>query len=145
MTTTTEATGSAGTESAGTGSAGTGSAGTESAGTESDETSIPTGPVAAVLLGAAIGSVVFGICAVLGVASPTVRSLLIWSEPVGPMSGKSIIGPAAFLLAWLVLHLRLRGRHVDFWRVMKIAFVLLGIAIVFTYPPFHILFHHTLP
>lgn len=107
--------------------------------------STPTGPAAAALLGAAIGSLVFGILATLGVASPTVRSLLIWSQAVGPMSAKSILGPAAFLLAWLLLHLRLRHRHVDFGRVMRVSFSLLAAAVVLTFPPFHTLFYHALP
>ncbi len=112
---------------------------------DAPEPGTPTGPVAAALLAAAVGSVVFGIAILLGDASPTIRSLLTWSDAVGPLSGRSSIGAGGYLVSWALLHLRLRHRSVDFGRVMTWSFVMIGVALVLIFPPFHNMFFMTLP
>lgn len=100
----------------------------------------PNGPVAAVMLAAGVGTVVLGILTTLAEASESVHDFLEFSERVGPLSGKTILAAAAFLLSWAGLHLALRRRDLG-WRPVTIALIaLVAIGLVLTFPTFFQLF-----
>lgn len=101
---------------------------------------LPNGPVAAVMLAGGIGSAVLGLMTVLAEANASFASALNWYNPVGPLSGKTGIGVIAFFLSWMVLHFMYRGKEVNFSRFATFAFILLGIGLLFTFPPFFMLF-----
>ena len=42
---------------------------------------------------------------VLAEASPAAKTFLTFSVPVGPLSGKTIVGVAIWLISWLVVGL----------------------------------------
>ena len=100
----------------------------------------PNGPVAAVMLATGIGVLVLGILTTVTEASEGLHEFLEFSERVGPLSGKTILAAAAFLLSWGGLHLALREREME-WRTVTIAMVAMNAAgFVLTFPPFFQLF-----
>lgn len=106
----------------------------------SPETPKPNGPIAAVLLATGIGALVLGIFTTLNEASEGVHDFLEFSERVGPLSGKTVFGTAAFFLSWGALHLGFRDRDLPWRTVLSVALVLLAVGFVLTFPPFFQLF-----
>jgi hypothetical protein len=100
----------------------------------------PNGPVAAVMLATGIGVLVLGILTTVTEASEGLHEFLEFSERVGPLSGKTILAVAAFLVSWGGLHLALRDREMA-WRTVTIAMVaMIAAGFVLTFPPFFQLF-----
>jgi len=96
----------------------------------------PNGPVAAALLGGGIGAAVFGLITLFSELSESFGQALNWYNPVGPLSGKSILGIAAYFIAWAVLHSVWKGKEVNnFNSISTIALVLLAVGLLGTFPP----------
>jgi hypothetical protein len=57
------------------------------------------------------------------------------AEHIGPYSGKETIMAVGWLVAWLVLHLALRHKHVNPrpWFFVALAFILMGVVLI--WPP----------
>ena len=114
----------------------------------------PTGPVAASFLAAGIASFVMGIGVILGVASATINDAIGvdfnaflqfdknfgLGSGVGPMSGKLALAVIAFVVSWVVLHLWLRGKEVNFRNFFIASLVLVGLGFALTFPPIFLLF-----
>jgi hypothetical protein len=101
---------------------------------------LPNGPAAAALLAGGIGAATMGIVTTLSEASTAFGAALNWVKPVGPLSGKVIVSVAIYLISWLILGSAYRGKEVDFNRIATIAFILLLIGLLGTFPPFFELF-----
>ncbi|HUF01560.1 MAG TPA: hypothetical protein VMN35_03965 [Gaiellaceae bacterium] len=103
---------------------------------EQRELDKPSGPAAAVVVSAGIGAFVLGLMTTLAAASPGVNDFLRFSDEVGPLSGKTIFGSAAFFVAWAVLGVLWRERDVA-WRPVLIAtVVLIALGFLGTFPTF---------
>jgi hypothetical protein len=114
----------------------------------------PNGPVAAAFLAAGIASFVMGIGVILGVASATIKDAIGvdfnaflqfdknfgLGSGVGPMSGKLGLAVIAFVVSWVVLHLWLRGKEVNFRSFFIASLVLVGLGFALTFPPIFLLF-----
>ena len=96
---------------------------------------IQDGSAAAAILAAGIGLAVTGIVSAMAEAIASFSAVLVWSKPVGALSGKTIIGIAAWLVSWLVLGLIWRGRDVKFRLVLVVSAVLLAVGVLLTFPP----------
>ena len=96
----------------------------------------PFGPIAAVFLAAGVGSLVLGILTTLAEANESVKSWLEWSTSVGPLSGKTILAVIAFIVAWVVLGIALRGRDPKPSTVFTWTAVLVAVGLVLTFPTF---------
>lgn len=96
----------------------------------------PFGPVAAVFLAAGIGALVLGVLTTLAEASESFKSWLEWSTSVGSLSGKTIIAVIAFVVAWVVLGIGLRGRNPKPSTVFTWTAVLVAVGLVLTFPTF---------
>jgi hypothetical protein len=97
----------------------------------------PNGPVAAALLAGGIGSAVLGLVTLiyeLNDQSSFAKSLA-WYKPSGALTGKSGLGIIAFFAAWAILHFVWKDKQTDFNRIATIAFVLLAIGLLGTFPP----------
>jgi hypothetical protein len=107
----------------------------------------PSGPVAAVFLAAGIGSLVLGLFVVLNEVSPDINNFLKWDanyglgSGVGPLSGKAALSVIAFAVSWVVLHLALRGKEVNFRAAFIGSLVLVGLGFAMTFPPVFLAFH----
>jgi len=108
--------------------------------TASTEVDLPNGPVAAALVAGGIGCAAIGLFTVLAEASAGIKTALTWNAAVGALTGKSLMGVILFFVAWIGLHFMYRGKNVNFTRASTLAFVLLGLGLVMTFPPFFDLF-----
>ena len=105
-----------------------------------DEPALPNGPAAAALLAGGIGSFAVGLMTVLAEISASLRTALTFSAPVGPLSGKTTVAVIIWLISWVVLGFLWKGKNVDFDRVVLLSFILLGLGLLATFPPFFLLF-----
>lgn len=93
------------------------------------------GPGAAAILSAGIGCFVFAALAFAGDKLTAVKLTLSFYKPTGPLSGVSTLAVLAWLVAWAFLEWRWRSVSVSLRQVCTIAFVLLGLAFLLTFPP----------
>lgn len=100
----------------------------------------PNGAALAAIVAAGIGSLVLGLMTVGAEASATLKAALDLNPGVGPLSGKTTVAVVAYLLSWVVLHQAWKDRDVDFDRMIKVAFLLIALGFLFTFPPFFTLF-----
>ena len=114
----------------------------------------PNGPVAAAFLAAAVGSLVIGIAVVLNEASATIKDAIGvdvnaflrfdqnfgLGSGVGPLSGKVTLAVIAYAISWVVFHLWLRGKEVNFRSFFIASLVLIGLGFALTFPPIFLLF-----
>jgi len=77
-----------------------------------------------------------GVFAVLGDMWPAFKKLMIFYRPTGPLSGVTTSAVIVWLLAWAVLEWRWRQKTVAMGRVAVVAFVLLTVGLLLTFPPF---------
>ena len=96
----------------------------------------PNGPVAAALIAGGVGSAAIGIVTLLTRANANLANALVWYVPVGSLSGQIGIGLIAYFASWIVLHLTLRGRNVNFAKSTTVALLLLAFGLLGTFPPF---------
>jgi hypothetical protein len=100
----------------------------------------PSGPPAAAILAAGIGCAVLGLVTTLAAAIPSFSAALAFVKPVGPLSGKSDLAVAAYVVSWLVLYGVWRGRSINIGRVGTATLILVTIGILGTFPTFFDLF-----
>lgn len=114
----------------------------------------PNGPVVASFVAAGIASLTVGIGVVLNEASQPIKdatgvdfnAFLQFDKNfglgsgVGPLSGKVGLAVIAFVVSWVVLHLLLRHKEVNFRTGFIIALVLVGFGFALTFPPIFMLF-----
>jgi hypothetical protein len=97
---------------------------------------IPNGRGAAAILAAGIGSAAVGVLAILRDAFAAMANALNFYNPSGPLSGVTTVAVVIWLAAWFVLHRRWRNANVALRRVNMLAFVLLAVGLLLTFPPF---------
>ena len=114
----------------------------------------PNGPVVAAFLAAGIASLVIGIGVVLNEASAPIKAAIGidfnaflqfdknfgFGSGVGPLSGKVGLAIIAFVVSWVLMHLWLRGKEVNFRSGFVAALVLVGLGFALTFPPIFKLF-----
>jgi hypothetical protein len=96
---------------------------------------VRSGPGAAALLAAGIGSAALGVFALLGDAFKGMAGFFNFYKPTGPLSGVTTSAIVVWLVAWFLLARRWEGVDVDTRKVSIFAFVLLAIGFAFTFPP----------
>src|SRR5215207_6731546 len=100
----------------------------------------PEGPISAAILAAGVGATALGLLTTLAEASTTVKDWLQFSDPVGPLSGKTTVAVIVWLVAWALLHLALRNKPYETGRALTIGLILLGLGVLGTFPTFFQLF-----
>jgi hypothetical protein len=93
------------------------------------------GSAAAAILAAGIGLAVTGIVSAAAEAIAAWSAILVWSKPVGALSGKTALGIAAWLVSWLILGLVWKDRNVSFKPVLIVSTVLMAAGLLLTFPP----------
>jgi hypothetical protein len=96
---------------------------------------LKNGAGAAAVLAAGIGSFVLGVGGVAADKLPTLKPLFNFYKPTGPLSGVTTIAIVAWLMAWALLDWRWRNKDVAMARTNAIAYVLLALALLLTFPP----------
>ena len=100
----------------------------------------PNGGGAAAVLAAGIGVFLVAIFALIGDKFTAIKSLMIFYKPTGPLSGVTTSAIVLWLAAWFVLHRLWHSRMIAMGRVRAVAFVLLILAVLLTFPPIEDLF-----
>ena len=96
---------------------------------------VPNGSGAAAILSAGIGSFVLAALAVAGDKSALIKQSLNFYAPTGPLSGVTTVAILVWLFTWGILEWRWRSRTVASGRISGAAFILLGLALLLTFPP----------
>ncbi|HEY6457031.1 MAG TPA: hypothetical protein VIY90_17285 [Steroidobacteraceae bacterium] len=94
------------------------------------------GAAAAAVLAVAIGSLVLGVCALAGDASPAVAHLLNVWDPTGPLAGVTTLAIFVWLVTWVGLARAWRRRNVDLKTINLLVLVLISVGLLLTFPPF---------
>ncbi|WP_028231047.1 hypothetical protein [Paraburkholderia mimosarum] len=98
--------------------------------------SLNNGPAAAAILAAGIGCFAVGLFALLGDAFKPVANFFNFYHPTGPLSGVTTSAIVVWLLSWFALSRQWQSKSVALGRVTGIAFTLLILAVLLTFPPF---------
>jgi hypothetical protein len=93
------------------------------------------GSGAAAMLAAGIGSISLAILASAADKSAAVKNSLNFYKPTGALSGVTTVAILTWLAIWVILELRWRTRTVAAGRILAIAFLLLGLSLLLTFPP----------
>ena len=101
---------------------------------------IKNGSSAAAILAAGIGLAVTGIVTLTAEAIDAWRAALVWSKPVGALSGKTSLGLIAWIVGWIVFGLLWKGKEVKLRPVLVLSVILAVVGVLFTFPPFFELF-----
>jgi len=104
------------------------------------DSSIPNGSGAAAILAAGIGLFALGVFTVAGDTVPAIKSLFIFYKRTGPLSGVTTTAILIWLLSWVLLNWRWKNKTLPMSRVNIIAFTLLGLCLLLTFPPITELF-----
>jgi hypothetical protein len=104
------------------------------------ETRPRTGSGAAAILAAGVGAFLVGVLAVAADHSAFLKQFFTFYKPTGPLSGVTTAAIAIWLVAWAILEARWRKRDVPIARVNTVAFALLGLGLLLTFPPIADLF-----
>ena len=97
---------------------------------------LPNGSGAAAILAAGIGAGVLGVFALASDALPAVNRFFQFSQASGDLSGVTTTAVIVWLLCWLGLSRRWRGRDVNLFPINLAAMVLLVAGLLLTFPPF---------
>ena len=103
---------------------------------ELSEAAPANGAAAAAVLAVAIGSLVLGVCALAGDASPAIAHVLNVWNPTGPLSGVTVLAIIVWLAVWFVLARVWSGRNLDLRRINLLALALVIVGLLLTFPPF---------
>jgi hypothetical protein len=102
---------------------------------------LTNGAAAAAVLAAGIGSVILGITTVLKENIQSVGKFMNFYDPVGPLSGATILSIIVWIVAWIVLHVLWKSKEVNFNKVFIAGTLLICLGLLGTFPPFFDLFH----
>jgi hypothetical protein len=106
---------------------------TSTAGSTTPHAGEPNGAALAAFLAAGIGAFAMGAFVLLAeagiFAAPTLYG------PAGGVSGRTTFAVVTWLIAWAVVHLRWKGRHVEPAGVWATTLVLVAFALMATFPP----------
>jgi hypothetical protein len=100
-----------------------------------NSTIIPNGSGAAAILSAGIGSFAVALFSILADKSVYVKNLSVFYKPTGPLSGVTTAAILLWLAAWATLEWRWRKQTVALARINIIAFALLSLSLLLTFPP----------
>ena len=100
----------------------------------------PNGAGAAAVLAAGIGSLAVAVFAILADKAASIKSLMNFYRPTGPLSGVTTCAIVVWLAVWALLHRRWSWRNVEVGRVTAAAFILLFLSLLLTFPPIADLF-----
>ncbi len=97
---------------------------------------VTNGPAAAAILASGIGCLALGLLTTLAQALAGAREALNFYGPTGPMSGKTILATAVWLVAWAMLHFLWRSDQVNFGKIFVVTLVLITLGLLGTFPLF---------
>jgi hypothetical protein len=101
---------------------------------------LTNGSGAAAILSAAIGCFVLAVLAIAADKSAGIKGTLSFYRPTGALSGVTTVAILIWLISWAILDLRWRKRTVPLAQMNTVAFLLLLLSFLLTFPPIADLF-----
>ncbi|MGE5551368.1 MAG: hypothetical protein ACM3ZC_12685 [Bacteroidota bacterium] len=98
--------------------------------------SVKYGKASAAILSAGVGSFLLGLFALFAEVSKAVKGFFEFYPPGGCLSGISTLAVLGWLFSWVILYFAWRNRDVRFDRVFIITVALIGLGLLFMFPPF---------
>jgi hypothetical protein len=105
-----------------------------------DAKAVTNGSGAAAILAAGFGSFVLAVLAIAADKSATIKTLMNFYRPTGPLSGVTTTAILAWIILWIVMERRWRNRSLPMARINRIALALLVLGLLLTFPPIADLF-----
>jgi hypothetical protein len=99
------------------------------------ESGSPNGFGSAAILAAGIGAFVLAVLAIAADKIASLKHLMVFYKPTGPLSGVTTSAILVWLFAWAILNARWRHKNVALTRVNTVALILLGLSLLLTFPP----------
>jgi hypothetical protein len=99
-----------------------------------------SGVAMAAILSAALGCFTIGLMIVINEASKKFSDWLNWWNPGGTLIGKTGMGIIVWLVSWIILHLAMGKKEIKIKPVAILAFSLLILAYLLSFPPVFDLF-----
>ncbi len=93
------------------------------------------GEAAAAILAAGIGSLALGVVASSSEVAGSLRPMLAFYRPVGPLSGRTTVAVVIWLVSWLILHFKWKDRQIDFSKIFVWTLLMVAAGLVGTFPP----------
>lgn len=100
-----------------------------------DMVKVTTGPAAAALISSGVGTLFIGLFTTGAVLSEGLKEFLNWWNPAGPLTGKTGLAIILWLASWIVMHTRWKDKESDLGRAFIITLILIGLGLLFTFPP----------
>jgi hypothetical protein len=113
---------------------------TQNASVSAPSATRPNGAGAAAILAAGMGAFLVAVFSILADRSAAIKSMMIFWKPTGPLSGVTTCAIVLWLAAWAIPHARWRNRSVALTRINTVAFALLILGLLLTFPPIADLF-----
>ncbi|WP_348269665.1 hypothetical protein P8936_15115 [Edaphobacter paludis] len=108
--------------------------------TSNGAVSLTNGSGAAAVLAAGIGSFVLAILAIAADKITSIKGVMVFYKPTGPLSGVTTTAILFWLFTWGILEWRWRNKTVAARYTNTIALILLGLSLLLTFPPIGNLF-----
>jgi hypothetical protein len=96
---------------------------------------IPSGPAVAAMISAGIGGLTIGILTTGAVISAELKTFLNFYNPAGPLSGKTTLGVALWLVSWVILNQIWKNKEFNLRSAFITTMVLLALGLLLTFPP----------
>ncbi|MCL4267374.1 MAG: hypothetical protein KJ069_29625 [Anaerolineae bacterium] len=96
---------------------------------------VATGVAAATFIASGIGVLFLGLMTTGAELSAGLKEALNWWNPAGPLTGKTSVAVLAWLISWVLLHTLWKNKEIDLWKSFIITLVLIGLGVLFTFPP----------
>ena len=100
------------------------------------------GPIVAAMLAAGIGCFVLGLMICLAQGSKAISGMLNFYNPVGPLSGKTIVAVVAWWITWAILASKWKDQSADFGKIYNVTLILVGLGLLGSFPLFFDLLGH---
>jgi hypothetical protein len=104
------------------------------------ESPLTNGAAAAAVLAAGIGSLTLGLATILKENIHSVEKFMNFYDPVGPLSGDTIIALLLWIVSWIILHVLWKNKEVKFDKVFMSGILLILLGLAGTFPPVFDLF-----
>ncbi len=103
------------------------------AASEDSKGEVANGAAMAAFLGAGIGAFAMGLMVILNEAGLFAAPALY--APAGGVSGRTTFAALIWVIGWVVLHRRWRGRQIESRRVHAATMLLIGLGVLLIFPP----------
>jgi hypothetical protein len=105
-----------------------------------DSTCLTNGCGAAAIFSAGVGCFAVAVLAIVADKSALIQRRLVFYKPTGPLSGVTTVALVIWLITWAILDRNWRKKTVAEGRIHAIAFALLALSLLLTFPPMGDLF-----